>query len=46
MVIINFFTVFALFAPSANWHSHPHIEPKHRFHWGHATGVVSNEIGL
>jgi len=42
---ISFFRLFTSFAPSAYWHSHPHIEPKHGFDWGRATGVMSNEIG-
>jgi len=29
------------FAPSAYWHSQPHIEPKHGFDCWHVTRVVS-----
>jgi len=35
---------FTTFAPSAYWCSHPHIEPKHGFDWGHVTWIMSNEI--
>jgi len=42
--IISFFMLFTSFASSAHLRSHPHIEPKHGFDWGHITEVMSNAI--